>query len=60
MMITSSFRQGIYFIFLFLFLFVGVYWMKWFGFFEYFLIICLTGILLKLTDIEEAIREIRR
>ncbi len=55
-MITSSTRQGIYFLFIILFLFVSVSWLKWFGFFEYFVIICLSGIVLKLTDIEEAIR----
>lgn len=56
MMITSSLRQGFYFVFIIIFLFVGVSWLKWFGFAEYFVIICLTGIVLKLTDIEEAIR----
>lgn len=54
-MITSSARQGFYLLFIFLFLFVAVYWMEWFGFFEYFLIIIGAGIILKLTDIEEAI-----
>lgn len=58
-MITSSARQGFYFLFIFLFLFVGVSWLKWFGFFEYFVIICLAGIILKLTDIEEAIYGIK-
>lgn len=55
-MITSSLRQGFYFVFIILFLFVGVHWLKWFGMFEYFVIICLAGIVLKLTDIEEAIQ----
>ena len=31
--------------------------LNWFGFYEAFIIICLAGIILKLTDIEEAIRE---
>ena len=55
-MITSSLRQGIYFIFIILFLFVAVHWLEWFGFAEYSVIICLAGILLKLTDIEAAIQ----
>jgi len=55
-MITSSLKHGIYTLLILLFLFVAVYWMEWFGFFEYFVIICLAGIVLKLTDIEEAIR----
>ena len=55
-MITSSTRQGFYFVFIILFLFVGVHLLEWFGFAEYFVIICLAGIVLKLTDIEEAIR----
>ncbi len=56
-MITSSTRQGFYLLFILLILFVGVEWMGWFGYYGAFIIICLTGIILKLTDIEEAIRE---
>ena len=55
-MITSSTRQGLYLLFILMFLFVAVHWLKWFGFFEYFVIICLAAIVMKLTDIEEAIR----
>ena len=55
-MITSSTRQGFYFVFIILFLFVGVHWLEWFDFTEYFVIICLAGIVMKLTDIEEAIQ----
>ena len=55
-MIRSSGRQGFFLLFIFLILFVGIGWLKWFSFFEVFVIICLAGIVLKLTDIEEAIR----
>lgn len=55
-MITSSARQGFYLLFILLLLFIGVGWREWFGFFEAFLIIIGAGIILKLTDIEEAIR----
>ena len=56
-MITSSTKQGFYILFILLILFIGVNWLKWFGFYEAFVIIGLAGIILKLTDIEEAIRK---
>lgn len=54
---TSSTRQGFYILFILLILFVGATWLKWFDIFGAFIIICLAGIILKLTDIEEAIKE---
>ena len=56
---TSSLRQGLYPFFSILLLFVGVGWMEWFGFFEAFIIIIGAGIILKLTDIEEAIQNLK-
>lgn len=56
MIITSSTRQGFYILFTILLMFVSQI-LEWFGFFEAFVIIALAGIVLKLTDIEEAIKE---
>ncbi len=56
---TSSLRQGLYPFFILGILFVGVYWRQWFGIFEAFLIIIGAGIIMKLTDIEEAIRDVQ-
>lgn len=53
-MITSSTRQGFYFLFIILLMFTSQF-LGWFGFYEAFVIIALAGIVLKLTDIEEAI-----
>ncbi len=55
-MVTSSTRQGFYFLFIILIMFVSQL-LDWFGFYEAFVIIALCGMVLKLTDIEEAIRE---
>ena len=56
-MITSSTRQGIYLIFIFVEIFIGTFFLK-FSMFENLLIIIFAGIIMKLTDIEEAIRGI--
>ena len=54
-MITSSTRQGIFFLFIFVELFAGSYLLK-FSMFQNLLIIIFAAIVMKLTDIEEAIR----
>ena len=54
MIITSSTRQGIYLIFIFIMIFIGTFVLKM-SMFQNLLIIALVGIVLKLTDIEEAI-----
>ena len=54
-MITESTRQGFYILFIFLLLFVNE-WLNWMSYFEAFVIIALAGIVIKLTDIQEAIK----
>ena len=56
-MITSSTRQGLFFIFIFVELFAGSYLLK-FSMFENLMILIFTMIVIKLTDIEEAIRDV--
>ncbi len=53
-MITSSTRQGLYLLFILLLMGVNE-WMDWMSMFECFVIIALAGMIMKLTDIEEAI-----
>jgi len=52
---TQTVRQGVFFIFIFVELFVGSYFLK-FSMFENLIIIIFAAIVMKLTDIEEAIR----
>jgi hypothetical protein len=54
-MITSSTRQGIFILFIFLILFLGILRLNM-TYFQAFIIIVLSGIILKLTDIEEALK----
>jgi len=54
-MITST-RQGIFILFILTLVFLGKLILEM-SFFEIFLIICLAGIILKLTDIQETIVE---
>ena len=54
-MITSSTRQGLYLVFIFLFTGIGIMFFKM-SIFKILLIVAVAGIVLKLTDIEEAIR----
>lgn len=54
--ITSSSRQGIYLIFIFLMVGFGTFLFEM-SMFEILLVVGISGIVLKLTDIEEAIRK---
>jgi uncharacterized membrane protein len=54
MVITSSTRQGLYVIFIILMMFVGMFFLGM-NSFECLVIVGLAGIVLKLTDVEEAI-----
>lgn len=54
-MITSSLRQGMFMFFIIMLIFVGTFFFEM-SMFQIFIIICLAGVILKLTDIEEAIR----
>jgi len=56
MEITSSLRQGFYLLFIILFMFIGQIYFKM-SMFELFLIVSLAGIIMKLTDIEEAVKK---
>lgn len=56
MMITSSLRQGLYILFIILIMMVGPVFLS-LSIFQIFIIIIGAGIILKLTDIEGAIRK---
>ncbi len=58
-MITESSRQGFYMLFIILLMFIGPYILKM-SFFECFMIVCLSGIILKLTDIQDTLRTLRK
>ena len=53
-MVTQSTRQGLHILFSTLFVFIGIYLFEM-SMFEIFLIVVLVGIVVKLTDIQEAI-----
>ena len=57
-MITQSTRQSLLCLFSFSFVFVGIFIFKM-SMFEIFLIVVLAGIVVKLTDIQDEIQELR-
>ncbi len=54
-MVSSSTRQGFYILFVIILAFIND-WLKWFSIGEYLVIAALVMIVIKLTDLEDAIR----
>lgn len=55
---NSNTRQSLYMLFILLLFFVSA-WLDWMSIFEMFVIMCFVGIIVKLTDIEDVLGDVR-